>query len=65
MEFLRIDGKQRWFLYLHMMDVHEYTYDAESARFGTVELRHLRQRDPARRPHRSTSCSAACSPATT
>jgi arylsulfatase A-like enzyme len=35
MEFLRVDGHRRWFLYLHMMDVHEYTYDAESARFGS------------------------------
>jgi len=35
MEFLRVEGKKRWFLYLHLMDVHEYTYDAESARFGT------------------------------
>jgi choline-sulfatase len=35
MEFLRIEGHKRWFLYLHMMDVHEYTYDVESARFGT------------------------------
>ena len=34
-EFLRIHGKtSRWFLYLHMMDVHEYTYDQESALFG-------------------------------
>jgi arylsulfatase A-like enzyme len=35
-EFLRIHGKERWFLYLHMMDVHEYTYDEDSARFGTT-----------------------------
>jgi arylsulfatase A-like enzyme len=35
MEFLRLSGKQqRWFLYLHMMDVHEYLYDQESALFG-------------------------------
>jgi arylsulfatase A-like enzyme len=35
-EFLRIHGKtSRWFLYLHMMDLHEYVYDAESALFGT------------------------------
>jgi len=34
-EFLRIHGKtSRWFLYLHLMDVHEYTYDRESALFG-------------------------------
>lgn len=34
-EFLRIHGKtSRWMLYLHMMDVHEYTYDKESALFG-------------------------------
>jgi arylsulfatase A-like enzyme len=35
-EFLRIYGKQRWFLYLHLMDLHEYTYSLESARFGSV-----------------------------
>jgi len=33
-EFLRISGQQRWFLYLHLMDLHEYIYDAESALFG-------------------------------
>ena len=33
-EFLRIHGDQRWLLYLHLMDVHEYVYDAESAVFG-------------------------------
>jgi arylsulfatase A-like enzyme len=36
-EFLRIHGKTtRWFLYVHLMDVHEYTYDKESAQFGTA-----------------------------
>jgi len=36
-EFLRIHGKStRWFLYVHLMDVHEYTYDKESAQFGTA-----------------------------
>jgi len=36
-EFLRIHGKtSRWFLYLHMMDLHEYVYDAESALFGNT-----------------------------
>lgn len=34
-EFLRVSGHDgRWFLYLHLMDVHEYLYDAESAIFG-------------------------------
>jgi arylsulfatase A-like enzyme len=33
-EFLRRSGQQRWFLYLHLMDLHEYIYDAESALFG-------------------------------
>ena len=34
-EFLRIHGdSSRWFLYLHLMDLHEYTYDEESAVFG-------------------------------
>jgi arylsulfatase A-like enzyme len=35
-EFLRIHGRERWFLYLHLMDVHEYLYDEESALFGTA-----------------------------
>ena len=35
LEFLRINGSKRWFLYLHLMDVHEYIYDEESALFGT------------------------------
>jgi len=35
LEFLRIHGEERWFLYLHFMDVHQYTYDQESALFGT------------------------------
>lgn len=38
-EFLRIYGDVEhgpWFLYLHLMDLHEYTYDEESARFGST-----------------------------
>ena len=36
-EFLRIHGKSsRWFLYMHLMDLHEYTYDEESALFGNT-----------------------------
>jgi arylsulfatase A-like enzyme len=35
LEFLRIYGDERWFLYLHLMDVHEYLYDEESALFGS------------------------------
>ena len=35
LEFLRINGSRRWFLYLHLMDVHEYIYDEQSALFGT------------------------------
>jgi arylsulfatase A-like enzyme len=34
-EFMRVSGQQRWFLYLHLMDLHEYIYDAESALFGS------------------------------
>ena len=35
-EFLRVSGHDgRWFLYMHMMDVHEYLYDEESAIFGS------------------------------
>jgi arylsulfatase A-like enzyme len=37
-EFLRVSGQQRWFLYLHLMDLHEYIYDAESALFGVSYL---------------------------
>ena len=33
--FLRTSQDDRWFLYLHLMDVHEYIYDSESALFGT------------------------------
>ncbi|MAG34365.1 MAG: hypothetical protein CL908_26110 [Deltaproteobacteria bacterium] len=33
-EFLRVDGDEPWFLYLHLMDLHEYTYDSASALFG-------------------------------
>lgn len=35
-EFVRVSGRQRWFLYLHLMDLHEYIYDAESALFGST-----------------------------
>lgn len=35
-EFLRIHGHERWFLYLHLMDIHEYLYDEETALFGTA-----------------------------
>jgi uncharacterized sulfatase len=34
-EFLRFDGRRRWFLYLHLMDLHEYLYDEQSALFGS------------------------------
>ncbi len=34
-EFLRVHSGGRWFLYLHLMDVHEYLYDEESALFGS------------------------------
>ncbi len=33
-EFLRIHGDEKWFLYLHLMDIHEYLYDQLSAAFG-------------------------------
>ncbi len=35
LEFVRINGDKRWFLYLHLMDLHEYLYDEDSAKFGT------------------------------
>lgn len=34
-EFLRVHGRERWFLYVHLMDVHQYLYDDESALFGS------------------------------
>lgn len=37
-EFLRTHHDQRFFLYLHMMDVHQYVTDQESAIFGTSYL---------------------------
>ena len=35
LEFLRSHGHERWFLYLHLMDVHQYAYSEDSALFGT------------------------------
>ena len=36
-EFLRtVDPNDRWFLYLHTMDVHQYVSDETSAMFGTT-----------------------------
>jgi arylsulfatase A-like enzyme len=35
-EFLRTNSQERWFLYLHLMDVHQYVYDQETALFGTT-----------------------------
>jgi arylsulfatase A-like enzyme len=35
LEFLRVGARGRWFLYLHLMDVHEYLYDEDSALFGS------------------------------
>ena len=34
-EFLRSHGDDRWFLYLHLMDVHQYVYDEDTALFGS------------------------------
>ena len=34
-EFLHTYGRERWFLYVHLMDVHQYVYDEETALFGT------------------------------
>jgi arylsulfatase A-like enzyme len=34
-EFLSSYGRERWFLYVHLMDVHQYVYDEETALFGT------------------------------
>ena len=35
-EFFRDRPNQRWFLYVHLMDLHEYIYDADSALFGST-----------------------------
>jgi arylsulfatase A-like enzyme len=35
LEFLRTHGDERWFLYLHLMDIHQYVYDEDTALFGT------------------------------
>jgi arylsulfatase A-like enzyme len=34
LEFVRINGETPWFLYVHLMDLHEYIFDDESALFG-------------------------------
>ncbi len=34
-EFIDNFGRERFFLYLHFMDIHQYVYDEASARFGT------------------------------
>jgi arylsulfatase A-like enzyme len=34
-EFIRTRRNERWFLYLHLMDVHQFVYDEETALFGT------------------------------
>jgi choline-sulfatase len=34
-EFLRSYGRERFFLYLHMMDVHQYAYDVSTPTYGT------------------------------
>jgi arylsulfatase A-like enzyme len=35
LEFFKDHQKERFFLYLHLMDVHQYLYEGQSARFGT------------------------------
>ncbi|MBW2691993.1 MAG: sulfatase [Deltaproteobacteria bacterium] len=35
LEFLRAHSHERWFLYLHMMDVHQYASSEDTAVFGT------------------------------
>lgn len=34
-EFLRVHGRERWFLYIHLMDIHEFLYDERFASFGS------------------------------
>jgi arylsulfatase A-like enzyme len=33
-EFLRVNGHERWFLYLHLMDVHQYAFSEDTEPFG-------------------------------
>jgi arylsulfatase A-like enzyme len=35
-EFLDTFGQERFFLYLHFMDVHQYLFDEQAAKFGTT-----------------------------
>ena len=35
-EFVRVNADERFFLYLHLMDLHEYIYDEQSALFGSA-----------------------------
>ena len=35
-DFLLTHGQEKFFLYLHLMDVHQYVYDEESALFGNT-----------------------------
>jgi len=35
-EFLRVHGRERWLLYVHLMDVHQYLYDTNNALFGST-----------------------------
>ena len=35
LEFLNNFGREKFFLYLHFMDLHQYVYDESAARFGT------------------------------
>jgi arylsulfatase A-like enzyme len=37
-EFLKANANERFFLYLHLMDVHQYAYDAKIPAFGTSYL---------------------------
>jgi arylsulfatase A-like enzyme len=33
-EFVRVQGDDRWFLYVHLMDLHQYIYSPDTALFG-------------------------------
>ena len=54
LEFLHVRGHERWLLYLHLMDVHEYLYDEETALFGGSYSDCLRQLDPMGGPDRGS-----------
>ncbi len=63
-EFLHAYGHQRFFLYLHYMDVHQYAYDEASSKFGTTLLGRLRQQHQLGRSQRRRAAARSSRTAT-